>query len=357
MNIFINRNGKNYGPYSLDSVKEYLGTGSLLDTDFAWYEGCTEWCYLSDAYSRLSGVPISIPRIPPPTPAASADCSIEPPSLHQDIYFEFANIARVAITNLLQRIMQPSSNESSNAAREMPIVFFRYAVEFSEICCQQFASILRQRSVLPQVRATPTQRLAEEIRSQCFSGIDALLLRYVEECKSYDFDLSDIMISGTQNNGQNTNLVDAAIEGAAMGQLAGGLGKTGAFLGKLNAFRSVLSTLDSITSRDLYAKKNDAIRNLARLNAIDFGKEVASRGMAQYLRSINQVIAGLLDYSYATCFGNEVDFALQSKTVSDVETNINTPLSDAIAKALELNRDFKEKYESGREFLDNFTSC
>lgn len=48
MNIFIHRDGQNYGPYTLEQAKEYVTDGSLLESDLAWHEGCADWISLKD---------------------------------------------------------------------------------------------------------------------------------------------------------------------------------------------------------------------------------------------------------------------------------------------------------------------
>lgn len=65
MNITIHRNGENYGPYSLDQAKEYLGNGTLSESDLALYEGCSEWRSLSSVLQTLSIKPLA-PVVPPP---------------------------------------------------------------------------------------------------------------------------------------------------------------------------------------------------------------------------------------------------------------------------------------------------
>lgn len=47
MQIHINRDGQNYGPYSLDEARQYLASGNLAATDLAWYEGAPGWMPLS----------------------------------------------------------------------------------------------------------------------------------------------------------------------------------------------------------------------------------------------------------------------------------------------------------------------
>ena len=52
MDIYINKDGQQYGPYTLDQVNEYLAQGSLQTTDPAWHDGLAEWCPLS----QIAGV-------------------------------------------------------------------------------------------------------------------------------------------------------------------------------------------------------------------------------------------------------------------------------------------------------------
>ncbi len=48
MDIHINRDGAEFGPYSLDDVNAYLADGTLLATDAAWHEGLAEWGTLDE---------------------------------------------------------------------------------------------------------------------------------------------------------------------------------------------------------------------------------------------------------------------------------------------------------------------
>lgn len=68
MNITIHRDGQNYGPYSLEDVRQHLGTGSLALTDLAFVEGASEWTTLS----QLPGVASSTPPPPPPPPVQAS---------------------------------------------------------------------------------------------------------------------------------------------------------------------------------------------------------------------------------------------------------------------------------------------
>ena len=43
MQIYINRDGQQFGPFTLDQVNQGLAAGQLLPNDFAFYEGLQQW--------------------------------------------------------------------------------------------------------------------------------------------------------------------------------------------------------------------------------------------------------------------------------------------------------------------------
>ena len=43
MNLYVSRDGQTFGPYTVEQAKEFLHSGQLLATDFALYEGESEW--------------------------------------------------------------------------------------------------------------------------------------------------------------------------------------------------------------------------------------------------------------------------------------------------------------------------
>ena len=47
MQVYINRAGQQFGPYSMEQVTQGLTEGSLVATDLAWHEGADEWVPLS----------------------------------------------------------------------------------------------------------------------------------------------------------------------------------------------------------------------------------------------------------------------------------------------------------------------
>ena len=80
MQIHIDRNGTQFGPYNLDEVNHYLDVGHLLPTDLAWHEGSPAWIPLM----TVPGIkPRATPPPPPPprspTPLATYSATARPP--------------------------------------------------------------------------------------------------------------------------------------------------------------------------------------------------------------------------------------------------------------------------------------
>jgi uncharacterized RDD family membrane protein YckC/Tfp pilus assembly major pilin PilA len=74
MQIHINRDGQNYGPYSLDEVRQYLASGNLIATDLAWFEGASGWMPLS----QVPGVAPSARPAAQASPVAAASPAAQP---------------------------------------------------------------------------------------------------------------------------------------------------------------------------------------------------------------------------------------------------------------------------------------
>jgi TM2 domain-containing membrane protein YozV len=64
MKITIHRDGRNFGPYTLEQANAMLASGQLAGSDLAWAEGAPDWTPLS----RVPGVI----EIPPPRARALA---------------------------------------------------------------------------------------------------------------------------------------------------------------------------------------------------------------------------------------------------------------------------------------------
>lgn len=70
MQIHINRDGQNYGPYSLDEARQYLASGNLIETDLAWFEGAANWMPLSQVPGVVPARPAAPVAAPAPAPVS-----------------------------------------------------------------------------------------------------------------------------------------------------------------------------------------------------------------------------------------------------------------------------------------------
>jgi membrane protein YdbS with pleckstrin-like domain len=105
MSLFINQDGNQLGPYSLDEVRALVLSGKLAPSDWAWLEGAKEWIPLKDV-PGLSPAPPAQPA-PPAAPSAPATAVAAPeqelwhghPSqvLNFDVYAFWAIVLIVAL--------------------------------------------------------------------------------------------------------------------------------------------------------------------------------------------------------------------------------------------------------------------
>jgi hypothetical protein len=74
MNIFVSRDGQTFGPYSVDQAKQFLEAGQLLDSDYALFEGESEWKNLGVLLGS-NFQPINQPIVAPIQPQQTARSS------------------------------------------------------------------------------------------------------------------------------------------------------------------------------------------------------------------------------------------------------------------------------------------
>ena len=262
--------------------------------------------------------PRQAPSTPPAIPSAGNPGAFTP--ARQETYKELATIAKSAAMKLLQPFTNPRAEGENVPLEEKLLSFLIYADDFTETCCQQFSITLRRTSVLPEVRGTPTTALARQIRGECFAKTDAILAAYLEALKGCQIDLK--VAAGRL---QETSVLGEALRGAAVGQLAGGLGKTGATLG---VFSGVIGGF-------LERERQTGLLWEQRKAQVD-AQRLASRKVVEYLASIKQVTETLFDFGCAKCFGGQVDFTLQSTALAEVEKVIGDNIATAVSKAAEL---------------------
>ena len=71
MNVYVRRDGQQYGPYSIEDARAHLASGSLLPTDHAFFEGMTDWAPLEQVLdSAAHQIPATTTTARPAFPSA-----------------------------------------------------------------------------------------------------------------------------------------------------------------------------------------------------------------------------------------------------------------------------------------------
>ena len=72
MSITIHRDGQNYGPYTVDNIRQLLASGVLVSTDLALIEGAAEWTTLNLIPEITSSSPVPPPPLKTPSTSVPA---------------------------------------------------------------------------------------------------------------------------------------------------------------------------------------------------------------------------------------------------------------------------------------------
>jgi hypothetical protein len=207
--------------------------------------------------------------------------------------------------------------------------FLVYADKFTDKCCQDFSRVLRQASRQPEMRGMPTLQLAKQVRLIAFEGLDKILLSYVEALTGLHMDLRQVT-----NSLADSSVLGEALRGAAIGQVAGGLGQGGKLLG----------TIGALAAAGNEATKQQALLDRQRQIELE-SKNLAFAKIVEYLRAVEAMPENLLDYGCAKCFGGELDFAKQNAALEVIQAPISEQLRLATDFTLKLQRLEVEKMD------------
>ena len=128
MQIHVTRDGQQFGPYSVEQVRELLGRGSLLTTDWVWYDGLPEWVQILqiEDFSADSAQPAAVEPVPTgeiQVPETEVDA---PAQVYQPVAAIKGGINAAAIAARAQRLSKgqkstPRSGRSASAQQAAPI--------------------------------------------------------------------------------------------------------------------------------------------------------------------------------------------------------------------------------------------
>jgi hypothetical protein len=262
-------------------------------------------------------------------------------------YDAMAQAAQKSVSELL--IPFKAAPDAEGLLRAMSIEeFFRrfivYADKFTDGCCQDYAKIMRQCAVVPEVRGTPTTTLAKQVRAEVFDTLDSILADYIRALRQLEIDLTNV-----SSELRGSSMVDAAMKGAAIGQLAGGLGSSGQTLGAINA----------LLQAGVEAEKQLALLQ-QRLELLKQAQSMTFPKIVEYLKAVSVLPERLLDYGCAKCFGGQISFDHQRRALEAISTVVAQEMESAINLTLALSdaekRHEQERLEAAKEQQERETN-
>tara|TARA_B100000676_G_scaffold198963_1_gene195519 strand:+ start:692 stop:1144 length:453 start_codon:yes stop_codon:yes gene_type:complete len=70
MQIYISKNGKQFGPYTKSQLYSHIQSGTFVSTDPAWWQGCLGWKTVDDVTFTVESVTDATSNPIPPLPTA-----------------------------------------------------------------------------------------------------------------------------------------------------------------------------------------------------------------------------------------------------------------------------------------------
>ena len=125
MQIHVNRDGQQFGPYSVEQIKELLGQGSLLTTDWVWYDGLPEWVQIlqiedfsADSAQPAAVEPVQSSEVQPME--AATDTPAEPAQVSQPTAPAKGGVSAAAVAERLRRLNKgkPAASSAARLAKQ-----------------------------------------------------------------------------------------------------------------------------------------------------------------------------------------------------------------------------------------------
>jgi hypothetical protein len=83
MKYLIHRGGQQYGPYSVEELRQFVASGNILSSDMAWAQGMPGWVPVSQILGGAPAPPAAPAPAPAPAPASAPSYQAPGPAFAQ----------------------------------------------------------------------------------------------------------------------------------------------------------------------------------------------------------------------------------------------------------------------------------
>lgn len=315
IHFFLYAQGEQKGPYTIGQLRAMWSSGSITSDTQYCEEGGSEWKAMSLLEPKLTAATRTDCLSPLGTVGAAGG------ETHWGkFYSELGQAFILSVGNLLAPFdsIRASDGQHAPSLEEFFKTFLVHANEFTEQCCHNFASGIRQHSIVQDVRGTPTNSLARQMRAEVFEKLDGVLKSYIGDLANLNLDLQQTFVDLS-----NTNTFNAAMSGAAVGRLVGGFGSGG----NIGAAAGGLLGLAG-------EKVQQAHLIIQQANLIEQARQSAVAHIVEYLRGVQELPRTFIDYTGAKCCGSQIDFALEDETVAAIEPIIRQKLGACVSAVM-----------------------
>jgi len=114
MEIYIHRDGQQFGPYSVEQTRDYIASGNLTPDDLAWHEGVTDWVPLAQV-TEVTGAF----NAPPPSaivPAQGSQRDWIPPRRTANPSPSVATPAQTPVNVMIDKTLAEPDNTTAGVA-------------------------------------------------------------------------------------------------------------------------------------------------------------------------------------------------------------------------------------------------
>ena len=113
MQIHVNRNGQQFGPYTFEELASFLQQGSISRDDWAWHEGLANWVQIS----QLDMTGDELQAVPQAGESAQQVLEVAEPDGPSEVEAGTAGVSAESAMKRLRRLQRDRMPAGDKAAR------------------------------------------------------------------------------------------------------------------------------------------------------------------------------------------------------------------------------------------------